>query len=67
MSSVLLSPKEVCSRLKIKMPTLQKWRVDGLGPKFIKLEGGRNAAVRYHESDLEDYIASRLRRDSSSE
>jgi len=65
--TVLLRPDAVASRLKISGSTLQKWRVDGVGPKFIKLEGGKNAAVRYHESDVDDYIASRLRRDSSSE
>jgi predicted DNA-binding transcriptional regulator AlpA len=67
MHNVLLRPQEVARRLQISGSTLQKMRVQGTGPKFIKLADGKNAAVRYHESDVDDYITSRLRRDSSSE
>lgn len=62
MNNVLPRPQEVAQRLQI----LQKMRVQGTGPKFIKLADGKNAAVRHHEVDVDDYIASRLRRDSSS-
>jgi len=39
------------------MPTLRSWRCRGIGPKFIKLGGGKKSPVRYDERDLEQYIA----------
>ena len=41
--------------------TLEKMRVTGGGPKFCKL--GR--AVRYRISDLEEYVAERVRENTS--
>ena len=33
--------------------TLQRWRVEGFGPKFIKL----GKSVRYRQSDLEKFVS----------
>ena len=41
--------------------TLQKWRLQGIGPRFIKL----GHAVRYDVRDLEEYIESARRRSTS--
>jgi predicted site-specific integrase-resolvase len=41
--------------------TLQRWRVTGEGPPFVKI--GR--AVRYREDDLEKFIAERRRSSTS--
>jgi predicted DNA-binding transcriptional regulator AlpA len=54
--TALLNQREVASTLRLSERTLERFRVTGLGPKFIKL--GRR--VLYRQSDLEEYIASRL-------
>jgi predicted DNA-binding transcriptional regulator AlpA len=41
--------------------TLEKLRVSGGGPRYVKL--GR--AVRYRLADLEDYLAERVRENTS--
>ena len=50
----MLTTKEAARYLGLAPATLNKWRVYGTGPTFIKL--GR--AVRYHRSDLDAYTAS---------
>lgn len=49
----LLTPKEVCERLRVADNTLRKWRVNGVGPAYIKLGNGWNADVRYRLEDVE--------------
>ena len=51
----LLTTPEAAEILGIKHNSLEVWRCQGRGPKYIKIEG----AIRYRLSDLEDYIASR--------
>lgn len=34
-------------------PTLKRWRRQGIGPKYIRIETGR---VRYRVSDLKDWL-----------
>jgi hypothetical protein len=41
--------------------TLQKWRLQGNGPEFLKL----GHAVRYDPADLEQYLESARRRSTS--
>jgi hypothetical protein len=48
--------------LGLSVRTLQKWRLQGNGPRFLKL----GQAVRYDPADLDDYI-SRARRTSTSD
>jgi len=42
---------------------LERWRVEGLGPAWLKV--GR--AVRYREGDVEQWLASRERGSTSGE
>lgn len=42
--------------LQVKPTTLEQWRWNGKGPKFIKM--GRS--VRYRKSDLEEFISERI-------
>ena len=49
----LLTTKEAAKLLGLHYVTLQKWRVRGCGPPFLRL-GGR--AVRYRVSDLERWM-----------
>ncbi len=53
-STDMLTTAEAARHLGLAFSTLNKWRVYGTGPAFIKL--GR--AVRYRRSDLEAYTAS---------
>ncbi len=41
--------------------TLQRWRLEGVGPKFLKL--GR--LVRYRQSDLDRWVDAQLRTSTS--
>ena len=47
--------------LGVEVQTLQKWRILGRGPKFVKL----GAAVRYREADIAEFIAQGVRRSTS--
>jgi hypothetical protein len=38
-----------------KLGTIRKWRQEGRGPRFIKVEG----AVRYRLNDVREYLNSR--------
>lgn len=49
--------------LDLKRTTLEAWRCRGGGPKFIKL--GR--LVKYRRADLDEFIESRIRSNTSSE
>ena len=54
--AVHLNQCQLSKRLGIAVRTLERWRWQGVGPKFIKI-GGR---VRYRIEDVEAYEASRL-------
>jgi predicted DNA-binding transcriptional regulator AlpA len=50
-----LTPKELGDFLSISIKTLQRWRTEGLGPKFIKVGTKR---IRYSFKDLDDWAQS---------
>ena len=52
----LLTQREAALALRLSERTLERWRVSGGGPPFAKL-GKR---IFYRQSDLDDWIASRL-------
>lgn len=54
-TSVFTTP-EAAIYLKIKTATLEQWRWNGNGPRFIKL----SRSVRYRRSDLDDFMNSRV-------
>jgi predicted DNA-binding transcriptional regulator AlpA len=62
--SEILTTDEAAAHLALGRSTLEKWRCFGHGPKFIKLGLRR---VGYHKVDLDEWIASRPRRASTSE
>jgi predicted DNA-binding transcriptional regulator AlpA len=62
--SEVLSTDRAAARLGLGRSTLEKWRLLGVGPKFIRLGTRR---VGYEKNDLDDWIASRPRRASTSE
>ena len=60
-SEALLTTKETAALLRCSISALNKWRVRGDGPRFVRL-GGR---VRYRRADLTRYIADRTRASTS--
>ncbi len=57
----ILTTQEAAQHLGLAVSTLNKWRVYGSGPKFIKL--GR--AVRYRLKDLETFMTTRTKLSTS--
>jgi excisionase family DNA binding protein len=56
-----MTEREAAERLGLSVRTLQKWRLLGSGPEFLKL----GHAVRYDPEDLERYVESARRRSTS--
>ena len=48
----LLTQAETSTLLRINVRTLERWRVDGSGPRFVKL--GRQ--VRYERAALAEHV-----------
>lgn len=48
----LLTTREAAEMLNVKETTLEQWRWNGRGPRFVKL--GR--LVRYRQTDLEAFM-----------
>lgn len=59
---LLLSTKALSGRWQVKAQTLQKWRSDNVGPKYIKI-GGR---VMYRIEDVIQYEQERYFHGTSS-
>jgi excisionase family DNA binding protein len=59
--SALLREAEVSSRLGLSVRTLQKWRIEGRGPRFVKLGN----AVRYDPTELDEFVRSGVRESTS--
>ncbi len=57
----MVRTEQAAEILDVKKSTLEAWRCRGGGPPFIKY--GR--AIRYRESDLQEFIESRVRRNTS--
>jgi len=52
----LLTQDEAAELLKLSVRTMERLRVSGAGPKYLKIR----QSVRYRLSDLETFIASRI-------
>jgi len=59
--SQFLKRQEAANFLNVKKSSLEAWAVRGGGPAFVKF--GR--AVRYRISDLEQWVESRVRQNTS--
>ena len=53
----LLTVQEAAALLKCSTSALNKWRVQGLGPPFVRIA----SCVRYRERDIAEYLAGQLR------
>lgn len=61
----LLDEGEVAKVLGVTLGALQRWRCRGGGPRFLKLNPGRNGRVRYRKEDLMAFIEGCLRASTS--
>jgi len=58
MKHKLLTTAEVAARLRVKKNTLDKWRLRGRGPRFLKFgSDGASGRVRYTEEAIAEYVA----------
>lgn len=62
----LLTTSEAARFLRLSAQTMERLRVTGDGPAFIKLGPGRGARVVYRRSDLDAWLHAQ-RRDSTSD
>lgn len=62
---ILLSTGQAAEYLGLKPNYLEKMRLSGGGPAFVKLTGGPAGMVRYAREDLDAWIASSRRRSTS--
>jgi excisionase family DNA binding protein len=57
----LFNTREAASYVRLGKTTLERFRVSGEGPHFVKLGG----AVRYRKCDLDQWLERRRRRSTS--
>ncbi len=60
----VLDTRTAAKHCGLSKPTLERYRLTGDGPAFLKI--GRKC-VRYRLEDLNDWLASRLRKSTSDE
>jgi len=58
----LLDTKTAARQLRVSPRTLERQRVSGLGPLYLKL----GKLIRYRQSDLEDWLMTKTRLSTSS-
>jgi len=49
-----MTPKDAALYTGFKEGTLANWRIQGIGPKYIKI----NNRIFYYQKDLDDYMRS---------
>ena len=52
----LLTQREAALAFRLSERTLERWRVQGIGPRFIRL----NHSIRYRQQDLDAHVAARV-------
>ena len=52
----LLTGREAAHVLRLSERTIERMRVAGTGPRFVRI----NHSIRYREQDLEAYVAARV-------
>ena len=52
----LMTSKELANRLGITESTVEWWRSQKQGPKFIRLGRGKRAPIRYEEQAVGEYL-----------
>jgi len=62
--SLLRTTQDVANRLQVHVQTVKNWRVDGTGPKFVRLGNGK--LIRYRDDDIEEWINQQVQQVSQS-
>lgn len=60
MMPIMLTTEQLAERWGLRPVTLKKWRVNGLGPHFVKLGDAENSSVRYRKEDVLAYEAKHM-------
>ncbi len=63
----LLTSKDAAQCLHLTEQTLRILRMNGKGPKYVRLGDGPKARVRYRPEDLEAYVAERAYQSTAEE
>lgn len=53
---VLLTTVEAAAWLRISRRTLERRRLDGTGPRYLKVGPGKRSRVLYRQKDVEDWL-----------
>lgn len=61
MTTDILNTREAAAYVRLGKPTMERFRISGEGPIFVKLGG----AVRYRKADLDSWLESRRVRSTS--
>jgi predicted DNA-binding transcriptional regulator AlpA len=61
---MLITQREVARRLTLSVRSLERWRVSGTGPRYVRLSRGRTA---YRIEDVDAWVASKVVRSTSEE
>lgn len=52
-----ISRRQAAEFLGLSCATLAGWGVEGIGPRFVKMSGGRSGSVRYSLLELQRFVA----------
>jgi predicted DNA-binding transcriptional regulator AlpA len=55
-SLLFLTTIEVAGMLRISRRTLERMRVEGTGPRYLKVGPGKRSRVLYRQLDVEDWL-----------
>jgi hypothetical protein len=61
----LLNQKEVAAEWGVSEKALEKWRLTGEGPPYIKMGKGRCGRIRYRRSDVSKFVEEQYREHTS--
>lgn len=61
MQTDILNTREAADYVRLGKPTMERFRISGEGPVYVKLGG----AVRYRKNDLDSWIETRRVRSTS--
>ena len=53
---LFLTTIEVANLLRISRRTLERMRVEGTGPRYIKVGPGKRSRVLYRQGDVEEWL-----------
>jgi predicted site-specific integrase-resolvase len=61
MTVIHMNQRQLANRWGVSEATLERWRSEGIGPRYLKLQG----RVMYREKDIEAYESRCLRQSTS--